>query len=213
MSPLRFIPALNPVNSNMSLTVRSIGPWFTRTLAVSLLAFGLAIIGPGNARADISYTWHEDDAESVQINLNVLSATQAAGRINFADITSATLVLSYYPPSFASTEKYSKANLDPSLSLGISSVDASPVSGAIGLSPLSDRTLFVAFDRGWNTIGGESLVYGTIDFSALIIGHGHWTIGGTAVPEPSSAILTTLGSVTSILLGFRRLRRSQPTSA
>ena len=67
---------------------RPAGAWFARGIIVTLFLLSGAAIAPRAAKADITYTWTEDDGQSVTGSMTVQSAAQAAGKIQLSDVIS-----------------------------------------------------------------------------------------------------------------------------
>ncbi len=67
---------------------RPAGTWFAKGIVVTLFLLSGAVFAPRAAKADITYTWHEDDGQSITGSMTVKSAVQAAGQIQISDVTS-----------------------------------------------------------------------------------------------------------------------------
>lgn len=195
-------PSDSPCDPSHRRADDPIGALFARGIVVTVfLAYGV-VLAPLTAKADITYTWNEDDGKSVTGSMTVLSAAQVAGQITFSDVTSFTFT--------TTIDTYTSANMSPfTFPLPISPTDAAPTSSTsqIILSNPANAT-FIDFDTNWSTISGEAWFEEMNFGSRLDAGDGHWTISG-AVPEPSTAILAVVGAVSGMAYGWSRHRREQ----
>jgi hypothetical protein len=168
------------------------------------------VLAPSPAVAgNITYTWVEDDGQSVQGSLVVLGSAQTAGSITFNDVV-----------SFESTIfgfDIGTADLTPtSFPLPISTATSEPdgavytyIAGATYIAGVVDAIPFqFEFDRNWSVPSGELM---GIDDGG---GRGHWVItGASSVPEPPSHVLAGVGIISGLAYGWSRHRRQQRRQA
>jgi hypothetical protein len=170
----------------------------TMRASLSVLA-GLALIGtiaatPAPARADIVYTWHEDDALAFNGSMAVKQSAQAAGMITLSDFTAFAFNTPY--------GSFSLSDFVPSefvYDLPISPVDAGFTAPPPGPQRFgaADNSIPVALvftvDTNWSVPSGEASFVGHND-ADTIVGAGHWSISGAnAVPEPATLTLALVG--------------------
>jgi hypothetical protein len=200
---------LTPLRSHREPTTRSVTQSTAAITAlrifVTLILLTGVAIAPRAAKADITYTWHEDDGQNVTGALLVQTAAQAAGQIMSSDVESYSFNIGSLSNPFT--------NLDPdTFPIPISKADAAPT--AQGWK-LDSTPLLVSFDTQWNVISGETFSVITGPHEPAITGSGHWSISVamTAVPEPSTALVASLGAVAFIAYGWSRHRREQRRQA
>src|SRR5262245_15994719 len=164
----------------------------TRQIIVAAAVLGLAAVATGRAHADnITYTWHEDDTQSVVGSFVVKGSAQAAGTIN---LPGDEVSFDFVTPNAT----ISSGALAGGFSIPISTSDASPTAvpgteeggSLFGISPSLNFSF--AFDTNWDVVKGEP--WSVVASGSSLTGVGHWTITGatTAVPEPSSLALAAL---------------------
>jgi len=190
---------------------RPAGTWFAKGIVVTLFLLSGAVFAPRAAKADITYTWHEDDGQSITGSMTVQSAVQAAGQIPFSDVTSFNFNFDNVPEGsfpFSSLTSFT-------FPLPISPLDASPMAPpttGTELEAVKSTTYFmsVQFDANWSTTFGEAII---VENVAIGLGDGHWIITGAspaaAVPEPSTAVVAGIGVVCGLAYAWCRHRRDQ----
>ncbi len=191
---------------------RPAGTWFAKGIVVTLFLLSGAVFAPRAAKADITYTWHEDDGQSITGSMTVKSAVQAAGQIQISDVTSFNFNFDIVPEGSFPSSSLTSNNLP----LPISPLDASPTAtpttdtSLIAEKPGETFIMSVYFDANWNTLSGEVIV---ADSTKPDLGAGHWIITGAspaaAVPEPSTAVVAGIGVVCGLAYAWCRHRRDQ----
>ena len=153
------------------------------TLCTLFMLVGL-ILAPRPATAgNITYTWVEDDKQTVTASFVVKGTAQAAGSIKFSDVVS----YSFSNPKLTLTFT-TKDLSDFDFPMSISKTDAGPTNtGASILNSdnVDNVQLLQDFDSRWSMKEGErwrSPSGGE--------GFGHWTISGASTPEPSSLLFS-----------------------
>jgi hypothetical protein len=168
-------------------------------LAVSVLAALLwAGCHPMAARANVIYTWVEDDGQQVTGNLAVLGTAQPAGQINFADVVS----FNWHDPHTS----YTTPNLDAGglWPIAINTLTAAFTGASSQLDAIqSANVVVIQANVNYATPSAESWRYPT--GPAELTGVGHWTISG--VPEPGGVGL--MGIAAALLLRRSRRRPAQ----
>ncbi len=171
-----------------------------------------SIIAPSRARADITYTWVEDDGYNVSCKLVVNSAAQTNGQITLSDVVS----FSFSTPQASWT---SLDELDPS-TIPISMSNAAPTGTDDSLvtksAEVGGMTYFasISLDEYWNASFGELAVVTKIG-GELTPYSGHWTISGasapptSSAPEPSTAVVASVGTFAFMDYAWARGRRSE----
>ena len=191
---------------------RPAGTWFAKGIVVTLFLLSGAVFAPRAAKADITYTWHEDDGQSITGSMTVQSAVQAAGQIQISDVTSFNFNFDNVPEGSFPSSSITFNNFP----LPISPLDASPTATPssntqlIAEKPGITFIMFVQFDALWNTPSGEFI---EAESTGPNIGAGHWIITGAspaaAVPEPSTAVVAGIGVVCGLAYAWCRHRRDQ----
>jgi hypothetical protein len=175
-------------------------------MMAALTVLTVAMLSPP-AKADMIYTWHEDDGQDVTGSLTVLSAAQATGSITLADVVSFTFDTPAVPSLGYPPAHFTTSDLDPTtFPLSISTLDASPTLAGQSFgtpTPLRADVFNVAFDTNWSVSGGERLFFA--NGAGFTTGDGHWTITGASspTPEPSTLTLLGIGAVCSLGYGWR----------
>jgi hypothetical protein len=142
------------------------------------------------AKADLIYTWVEDDGQNVSGSLDVSSIALTNGTLNNNDV----IAFSWSDPSAT----YGTADLAP-FSEGI---PISMINGAF-----TDSTSFPRSVNGQLEIPATagSMVSGGGDWSdGEASGVGHWTVAITSVPEPSALLLSGIAGVVGLGVWTRR---------
>ena len=161
---------------------------------------GVALVPPA-ARAEITYTWHEDDFQPASGQLQVTNAAQAAGLITDADITAFSFTAPVAPGGLQASIQFNMAEVTPRTGIPISPSDAAPtgtdtILGANVVTP-SEYLLLLPLDTKWNVQNGEPWAAQGSD-QPEGSGSGHWEIAVGAVqpvPEPSTAVLAGIAAV------------------
>ncbi len=189
----------------------------------ALLILALLVSGVP-AKADITYTFHEDNGYGITGSMTVQSAAQTDGEITPADITSFTFnIPSGTFPQPVPALTFSAVS---SLNIPISTLTAAPTSIGSDFTSLTNAyslvtgqvdtfELEVTLDSNWASTGTEGwALFDLTQGYEPALGYGHWTITGASAPvasapEPSTAIISVFGALSGIAYGMVRKRREQ----
>jgi hypothetical protein len=184
----------NTITSAPRLRSRSCGI-AVRMLRLSVLLLVLAL-SPRATRADLIYTWHETDEQTVSGSLDVSLQALTTGTITNDTIISGSFTIPIVGTQF----------LTKNVSYNI------PISSS-GIPQTNDANIFYAFkgriEVPFVTTAFDPAVGATWqDRSPIASGQGYWTVAGTnAVPEPSTLRLMVIGVAALIAYGCSRHRR------
>jgi PEP-CTERM motif len=164
------------------------------TLRLVLSAIVLALSAQ-SSKADLIYTWHETDGQSVTGSLVVSSAALTSGSISFSDIES----FSFVGPGFSYNTLF---NFSP-FAFPINSSGMVTSAADTSLST-TDGLLMVTFDS--TSFDPSVPVFFAYGGPVLDSGFGYWTVTNTAVPEPSSLVMsaTAAGLIGGLAVCRRR---------
>jgi hypothetical protein len=146
-------------------------------------------------RADLVYTWHETDSQMVTGTLDVSPQALVTGSISFTDIESFSFVIP--GNSFQQVTNFSPI---------VYPINPSGVVTSIETVITSDQGLFVVPFNTSSFTQSSQPTWTNMGLGATH-GSGYWTVSNTAVPEPSSLLLLSVGAVSGIAYGRVRQRR------
>ena len=188
------------------------GP-ISRFLWSALVVVASAVF-PSVSRADIVYTWHEDDGQNVTAQLDVKSTVLAAGQINMADVVSFSFIGTFSSDSF-NFDAADIATDEPNFPISISKVTGIPTDSHFFLIIADpnygqfDGQATIDFNSSLTTPSGQNWDRSVSAIGIQQQGVGHWTVA-LAVPEPSSLVLAGIGAATVALAAVAgRNRRPQ----
>jgi len=150
---------------------------------------------PTDARADIIYTWHEDDGQNVTGSLEVLNSAQPAGQITASNVV-----------SFAWTDPYGAYNkadmlLYTNFPIPISTTTAeftAPNNSALGIDA-GNGLQYVNVQASVPTTTPSSMQWYEALPASTPDGFGHWTISQTStIPEPSTITMALIALATGL---------------
>jgi len=180
----------------------------TRTLLLSVALVAMFALAPRQSRAELIYTWHEDDGQGVAGSLTVASGAQQAGVIHLTDVLDFSFCINSLGFTFVTSDI-------PFFQVSISTTTAIPTSYPYLLSAWGPNSeINILFDEASFNPG-----YGEWDLAQITPvqfyqGVGHWTV--TSVPEPSTLYMAGLAAVCSIAYcaaSKRRATRNNSTAA
>ncbi len=182
---------------------------FSSVLA-ALALFATSTATPTPARADIVYTWHEDDALAITGYMTVRQSAQAAGMITLSDFIGFAFNTPY--GSFSLSE-FVPSEFD--YNLPISPLDAGFTAPPPGPQRFgaADNSIPVALvftvDAQWFVPNGEASFVGH-NAADTLVGAGHWSIrGANSVPEPPTLSLALLSMASAGAWWHCRVRLSR----
>jgi PEP-CTERM motif len=162
-----------------------------RIRRIVLAGLGLVCLA-APARADLIYTWNEDDGQAVTGSLDVNSVALTNGVIQNADV----IAFSWSDP-FAS---YGTSDLAPfTEGIPISTINGSFTDNT-SFPRSVDGNLVIPATAGSMSPGGGFWGDGDIG------GTGHWTVAISSVPEPSTLLLSVIAGVVGLGAWARRRR-------
>ncbi len=133
-------------NPSSHTPARRQGPRLARTTLSTLLLLAVLVIAPSAALANITYTWQEDDGQTVNglpVNgqLTVMSNVQAAGDISLSPTASDVVSFNFTVPILLQATKIQSPTTfqQPDLqtvTLPISKIDAFPDSPTVNLGAI-----------------------------------------------------------------------------
>ena len=180
---------------------------FVRHIFCALLALGVTAVGIARVSAgSVTYTWIEDDGQSVTGHLTVRTPLSVPGEITLpTDVTS--FAFSTTPGDFDETEIVGDGPI---------SVDAqffptgSPSTTNQIVANLLGDVLELEFDNLAATTSSELWEVATPPKN--FNGVGHWAMLTASVPEPSSAVLASIAAAGGLAYRWRRRRHRAGTS-
>ena len=127
------VPRTSPFAPSPHRGHRPAGTWFAKGLKSTLFLLSGAVFAPRAAKADITYTWIEDDGQNITGSMTVqFLAVQAAGQIQFSDVTLFNFNFDKVPEGSFPSSSLTTNNFP----LPISPLDASPTATTISDSHL-----------------------------------------------------------------------------
>lgn len=182
---------------------------------VTLLLLSAIAFAPRAARADLIYTWHEDDGQDVTGQLILKNSAQAAGGFGLSDIISFTFTAALAVEPFSLNKD---SLFDGYFPMPLSTVTAIPTASNSffdaggSVYPQYDESMSVDFNNLFGASGSQQWRRYTPVLLINQNGFGHWTLFDTtavaAVPEPGSLTLVGLGAAGLAAGALRRRRRA-----
>ena len=174
-------------------------------LVSSVMAFAAARASAGS----VTCTWVEDDGQSVTGHLTVATPLTVAGEITLpADATSfafsvpgASYVISGLQNSTTPVNSMFEPIGPPGTSLA-----------AIGNASINMAAILAVYMDAYESQQASEHIYWSLTSEPVHVGHGHWHIVQSLVPEPSSAALASIALTAGITYQWRRSRLCAATA-